>query len=423
MTEMTAIINLENRLHQRMAEKLQESDSPAGMDREDLFRLAGELLQDQGLILTADSRDKIVRGVVNRVAGYGPIEPYLQDPEITEIMVNAPDEVFIERDGSLEKVETSFRDDDHIRQVIERIIAPLGRRIDESVPFVDARLPDGSRVNAIIPPLAVRGPALTVRRFSQVPFSLERLCALSTLNLAAANFLEASVRARLNIIISGGTGSGKTSTLNALSRCIPDRERLVIIEDTAELRISSENYVSLEARPPNIEGSGEVTIQALVRNALRMRPDRIIVGEVRGPEAFDMLQAMNTGHPGSLTTVHANSPLDAVRRVESMVLMAGMELPQPAIREQIASAVDLIIQQERLPGGKRKLVSVSEVLLSRKDQGEALGIETREIFQFVKSGLDDRGRMQGELVATGYQPLCREKLRQVVIKPSRGADE
>ena len=328
-----------------------------------LQKLSGRLLQREGEIIPQKTEDEIIQAVFHRIVGLGPIEPYLNDPQVTEIMVNAPDEIFVEKDGELIEVQISFRDEEHILNVIDRIVAPLGRRVDESTPFVDARLPDGSRVNAIIPPLALRSPALTIRRFSPEPFTLKRLVNLDSLNLQMAGFLQACIRARLNILISGGTGSGKTSTLNALARCIPEAERLVTIEDTAELQLMAKNLVSLESRPPNIEGTGEVKIRTLVHNALRMRPDRIIVGEVRGPEAFDMLQAMNTGHPGSLTTVHANSPEDAVRRLESMVLMAGLDLPQPAIREQIASSLDLIVQQERLPGGKRKIVSIAEVHL------------------------------------------------------------
>jgi len=266
-------------------------------------------------------------------------------------------------------------------------------------------------VNAIIPPLALRSPALTIRRFSPEPFTLKRLVSMESLNQQMAGFLQACVRARLNILISGGTGSGKTSTLNALARCIPERERLVTIEDTAELQLMAKNLVSLESRPPNIEGTGEVKIRTLVHNALRMRPDRIIVGEVRGPEAFDMIQAMNTGHPGSLTTVHANSPVDAIRRLESMVLMAGLDLPQPAIREQIASSLDLIVQQERLPDGKRKIVSIAEVHATQEDDWENIRVNAEEIFTFQREGLDDSGRTLGEFQTTGIEPHCLAKIK------------
>jgi len=409
---------LEDKLHQLTSEYIQGQTAQQvdplyfTQNRDRLAALVEGFLKDEGEILPQKTAQEIVKAVVNRMVGLGPIEPYLNDPTITEIMVNAPGEIFVEREGELEPVQAAFRNQEHILNVIDRIVAPLGRRVDESTPFVDARLPDGSRVNAIIPPLALRSPALTIRRFSAEPFTLERLVSLTTLNPQMAGFLQACVRTRLNILISGGTGSGKTSTLNALARCIPNQERLVTIEDTAELQLNAANLVSLESRPPNIEGSGEVSIRTLVRNALRMRPDRIIVGEVRGPEAFDMLQAMNTGHPGSLTTVHANSPQDAVRRLESMVLMAGLELPQPAIRDAIASSLDIIIQQERLPGGGRKIVAIAEVLPDRDQGWENLQILTKEIFSFNKEGLDRDGRVKGKFLASEYQPACLEVIQK-----------
>jgi pilus assembly protein CpaF len=409
---------LEDKLHRLASEFIQgftaDQQDPLSYtkDRQRLAKVIRNYLQQEGEILPQQTEDEIIQAVVNRMVGYGPIEPYLNDPQVTEIMVNAPDEIFVEKDGELEQVQASFRDEQHILNVIDRMVAPLGRRVDESSPFVDARLPDGSRVNAIIPPLVLRSPALTIRRFSADPFTLKRLVELDSVNLHMAGFLQACVRARLNILISGGTGSGKTSTLNALARCIPKAERLVTIEDTAELQLMATNLVSLESRPPNIEGRGEVNIRTLVFNALRMRPDRIIVGEVRGPEAFDMLQAMNTGHPGSLTTVHANSPADAIRRIESMVLMAGLDLPQPAIREQISSSLDLIVQQERLPGGKRKVVSIAEVRSTQEDGWENLRVKTEEIFVYQREGLDDRGRAVGQFLATGYEPDCLEIIKQ-----------
>ena len=409
---------LEDKLHRLVSEYIQVQSRGAEnalsytRDRERLEKIVSRLLKREGEILPQKTEQEIVQAVVHRIVGLGPIEPYLNDPQVSEIMVNAPDEIFVEKDGELFQVQASFRNEEHILNVIDRIVAPLGRRVDESTPFVDARLPDGSRVNAIIPPLALRSPALTIRRFSADPFTLKRLVELESINQQIAGFLQACIRARLNILISGGTGSGKTSTLNALARCIPERERLVVIEDTAELQLMAKNLVSLESRPPNIEGVGEVKIRTLVHNALRMRPDRIIVGEVRGPEAFDMLQAMNTGHPGSLTTVHANSPADAVRRLESMVLMAGLDLPQPAIREQIASSLDLIIQQERLPGGSRKLVSVAEVLPTQEEGWENLRVKTEEIFTFNQKGLDDHGKTLGEFQATGYEPRSLALIEQ-----------
>jgi pilus assembly protein CpaF len=295
---------------------------------------------------------------VDRIVGLGPLEPLLEDATINEIMVNDIDTVFIEREGVIEEVDVRFRDEAHLRHVIDRIVAPIGRRIDESSPLVDARLPDGSRVNAIIPPLAVEGPVLTIRKFSRQPFTLERLVELGTINAHMAEFMTGCVRAKVSMIISGGTGSGKTSTLNALGFCIPAGERIITIEDSAELQLDHPHLVSLESRPANIEDKGEIPIRTLVRNALRMRPDRIIVGEVRGGEAFDMLQAMNTGHRGSLTTLHANSPSDAMVRLESMVLMAGFDMPVSAIRRMITGAIEIVVQQDRLPDGKRVVTGI-----------------------------------------------------------------
>ncbi|MBC8505620.1 MAG: CpaF family protein [Anaerolineales bacterium] len=420
---------LEDRLHRLTSERIQAQGNGSTeafakkVRRDTLARVVWKLLQDEGEILPRKTQDGLVSAVVNRILGLGPIEPYLHDPEVTEIMVNAPDEIFIERDGRLEQVQASFRDARHILHVIERIVAPLGRRVDESVPYVDARLPDGSRVNAIIPPLALRAPSLTIRRFSATPFTLRRLVSLDTLDDRMARFIQACVRARLNMLISGGTGSGKTSTLNAMARCIPNNERMITIEDTAELQLIAKNLVSLEARPQNIEGKGEVTIRTLVRNALRMRPDRIIVGEVRGAEAFDMLQAMNTGHPGSLTTVHANSPEDAIRRLESMILMASLELPQPAIREQIASAIDIVLQQERLPGGRRKIISIAEVVRKEGSSWGELQVKVQEIFRFERQGVDDEGRALGVYQSTGYQPQSLETIRKAGITLQAELDE
>jgi pilus assembly protein CpaF len=328
---------------------------------ESLMRRMRILIQEEGLILNESQIEDIEQTVLDRIAGMDVLEPYLRDDEITEIMVNDPQHVFIERRGRIEEADVEFRDEDHLRHIIERIVAPLGRRIDESCPMVDARLPDGSRVNAIIPPLAIGGPALTIRKFSREPFTLKRLIALGTLSREMGDYLTAAVRTRRSMIVSGGTGTGKTSTLNALCRLIPEHERLITIEDSAELQLQHLDLVALEARQPNIEGIGEIPIRQLVRNALRMRPDRIIVGEVRGGEAFDMLQAMNTGHRGSLTTLHANSPEDALIRLESMVLMAGFDLPLAAIRRMIASAIEVIIQQDRLLDGRRVVTEISEI--------------------------------------------------------------
>ncbi len=356
------------------------ASSPAFPSRKRCARVCSRLVEDYPAVLTRSDAERLVQAVIDRVLGLGPIEPLLADPTITEIMVNDPTHVFIEREGRIESCAVRFRDDAHLRHVIDRIVAPLGRRIDESSPLVDARLPDGSRVNAIIPPLALGGPVLTIRKFSRQPFTLDRLVELKTLRPDMARYLERCVRQRVSVLVSGGTGSGKTSTLNALGRVIPSSERLITIEDSAELQLGHPHWIALEARPPNIEGQGEIPIRTLVRNALRMRPDRIIVGEVRGGEAFDMLQAMNTGHRGSMTTLHANSPEDALVRLESMVLMAGFELPVAAIRRMIAGAVQVVVQQDRMPDGRRVLTSIVE--LERSPRGE---IGLRPVFVLNES--------------------------------------
>ncbi len=361
----------EDILHRRISQSL-EDEMAAGVlegvpDRADLVHRLTRMLEDEDWILTEAQNHDLKRAVIDRILGLGPLEPLLEDPQISEIMVNDIDQVFIERDGRIEQVDVRFRDEAHLRHVIDRIVAPIGRRIDESSPMVDARLPDGSRVNAIIPPLAIAGPALTIRKFAREPFSLEFLIELGTINRTIADFLDACVQQRVSILISGGTGSGKTSTLNALGLCIPFKERLITIEDAAELQLRHPHLVSLEARPPNIEGKGEIPIRTLVRNALRMRPDRIIVGEVRGGEAFDMLQAMNTGHRGSLTTLHANSPADALIRLESMVLMSGFDMPVTAIRRMIGGAVEIILQQDRLDDGRRVVTAIAALESEGRD--------------------------------------------------------
>jgi pilus assembly protein CpaF len=367
------LLELEDELHRRLSAEIESEMESGGLseipDRADLGSRTARILDGLPRVLTRQQQSQLVMAVVDRVVGLGPLEPLLADPTISEIMVNDPQNVFVERAGRIERQAVAFRDEAHLRHVIDRIVGPIGRRVDESSPLVDARLPDGSRVNVVVPPLALHGPTITIRKFSLQPFTLERLVALGTLSAAMAGFLAEAVHRRLSLVVSGGTGSGKTSTLNALGLCIPAEERLITIEDSAELRLGHPHIVSLEARPPNLEGQGEIPIRALVRNALRMRPDRIIVGEVRGGEAFDMLQAMNTGHRGSLTTLHANSPADALVRLESMVLIAGLDLPLAAIRRMISGAIELIVQQDRLSDGRRVITAVVEMV--RGEAGES----------------------------------------------------
>ncbi|WP_173443151.1 CpaF family protein [Selenomonas ruminantium] len=356
--------------------------------------------------LSRAERMVLVDDICDELLGLGPLEPLLKDNTITEIMVNGPKDIFVERNGKLLLSDTRFYDDNHLMNIIERILAPLGRRVDEASPLVDARLADGSRVNIIIPPLSLIGPTVTIRKFSKNALSVENLVELETLSEKMALFLQACVKARLNILVAGGTGSGKTTTLNVLSSFIPSNERIVTIEDAAELRLQQRHVVTLESRPANIEGTGAVTIRDLVRNALRMRPDRIIVGEVRSGEALDMLQAMNTGHDGSITTAHANSPRDVLSRLETMTLMAGMELPVRAVRTQISSAINLIIQQSRLQDGSRKLTHITEV------QGmEGDTIILQDLFRYVQDYIDDKGKSVGHFEATGLQPSFMDKFR------------
>ncbi|WP_096156528.1 CpaF family protein [Bacillus sp. FJAT-45066] len=362
-------------------------------------------LNETGDRLSFESKMQLADTVANDLIGYGPISALLNDPDVSEIMVNGPYQIYVEKKGKLTLSDYYFRDDDHVLQVIEKIVSPLGRRIDESSPMVDARLPDGSRVNAIIPPLSLVGPTITIRKFPTNRLQIEDLVRFGSLTDEMAQFLDACVKARLNIFISGGTGSGKTSLLNVLSSFIPHDERIVTIEDAAELQMLQDHVVSLETRPPNIEGKGAVTIRDLVKNSLRMRPDRVVIGEVRGGEALDMLQAMNTGHDGSLATGHSNSPREMLSRLETMVLMAGMDLPIRAIREQIAGAVDLIIQQSRLKDGSRKVVSVTEVIGM---EGETITLQ--DIFTYKQAATTETGKVVGKHVATGIRPYYAEKL-------------
>ena len=355
--------------------------------------------------IVGDTKEEVVAHVVDDVTGHGPIEPLLRDPSVSEVMVNAPDEVYYERDGIIYESDIVFRDQAHINRVVDRIVASIGRHVDEASPMVDARLQDGSRVNVIIPPLVPKSPVVTIRKFRGDRYTIDDLMKIGTLPEGMAQLLEASVRAKLNIVISGGTGTGKTTLLNALSAFIPERERIVTVEDPIELKLQQRHVISAEARPASIEGRGEVTQRALVRNALRMRPDRIIVGEVRGPEAFDMMQAMNTGHEGSLTTVHANSPRDALARIENMVLMSGFELPVMVIREQMASALHVIVHLNRLVDGTRKVVQLTEV-----SGMEGNLVTLQDIFLYRQTGIDPQGRVVGELRATGIRPKFADRL-------------
>ncbi len=390
------------RLGQRLFDpNLSESQLQSYVVQELDSVLEGELKQ-----LSAEERHEIVQAIGADILGLGPIEQFMADPEITEVMVNSNDSIYIERNGRLYLTESRFVAVEHLRQVIERIVAAIGRRIDESSPMVDARLPDGSRVNAIIPPLAVDGPVLTIRKFSKNSFDAEDLTRIGSLNEQAAAFLDACVRGKRNILISGGTGSGKTTMLNAVSSFIPADERIVTIEDAVELQLRQRHVIRLESRPANVEGKGQVPIRELVRNSLRMRPDRIIVGEVRGAEALDMLQAMNTGHEGSLSTLHANSPRDALARLETMVLMAGMDLPMRAIREQVASALDLIVQLSRLRDGTRKVVDIAEVVGM---EGDTITMQSIYTFDFA-AGFDAEGYYAGGLKPTGIRPMFSEEL-------------
>jgi pilus assembly protein CpaF len=368
--------------------------------------------------LLGDDRERVIKRVIDEAIGYGPIQPLIDDDNISEVMINAPEEVFFERDGVIYLSPLRFRDNAHIMRIVERIIAPLGRRVDESVPYVDARLPDGSRVNVIIPPLVPRSPTMTIRKFRREKYKLPELIANSTMTEEVSGFLQACVRQRLNVLISGGTGTGKTTLLNALSFAIPNSERIISIEDPIEMKLQQTHVIAMEARPANIEGKNEVSQRDLVRNALRMRPDRIIIGEVRGSESFDMLQAMNTGHEGSLTTIHANSPRDALIRVENMVMMAGFDLPVRAIREQIAAALHLVLQISRFPDGRRRITHVTEITGREHDT-----ITTQDIFVFQNEGIDADGRVLGEIVPTGIMPTFAEEFARGGVTMDLGFGE
>jgi len=402
-------------LRERIQDKLVAELDPA-MDvsrteevRRTIQDMFDQILAQENIILSRSERERLFESIVAEILGFGPLEILLSDESVSEIMVNGPQRVFVERKGKLTLTSIVFEGNEHVLKVIDRIVSPLGRRIDESSPYVDARLPDGSRVNAIIPPLALNGPTLTIRKFEKDPLTIEDLIRFGSMSPEVAEFLKACVMARLNIVVSGGTGSGKTTLLNVLSSFIPDNERIITVENAAELQLRQEHVVTLESRPPNIEGKGEVTIRDLVINTLRMRPDRVVVGECRGGETLDMLQAMNTGHDGSLTTAHANSPRDMLARLETMCLMAGMDLPVRAIREQIASAVDLIIQQQRLRDGSRRVTNVTEV---QGMEGEVIVMS--DIFTFEQKGMEN-GKIIGRLKPTGIRPKFYDRIEAVGI--------
>jgi len=407
---------LRQRIHHHLIDELGPILYDKRLSEEDLRRRVHEqlhsaLAQERAPLSAAD-KAQLIQDVSDDILGYGPIDRLLKDDEVSEVMVNGPESVYVERAGRIEKTAASFVDDTHLRRIIDKIVSQVGRRIDEAVPMVDARLPDGSRVNAVIHPLAVGGPFLTIRKFSKEPFQIDDLIRFGTLNAHAARFLQACVVGRLNVIVSGGTGTGKTTTLNVLSSFIPADERIVTVEDAKELQLHQDHVLSMESRPPNIEGKGQVSIRDLVRNCLRMRPDRVVVGECRGGEALDMLQAMNTGHDGSITTIHSNSPRDTLARIETMTLMAGFDLPVRAIREQMASALDLIVHLTRLRDGTRRITHITEV---QGMEGDVITLQDVFLFDFGM-GIDEHGKFQGHLKATGVRPKFTEKLADLGIR-------
>jgi pilus assembly protein CpaF len=405
---------LKRQIHGKLVERLDFSrvkDLASDALRRDIRRVIEHLCDTENPLLNRMEREKLIEEILDETLGFGPLEPLLKDPTISDILVNGPRNVYVERRGKLEKTEVTFRDNDHLLQIIDRIVSKVGRRVDETSPLVDARLPDGSRVYAVIPPIALDGASLSIRRFGANPLKLEDLLNYKAFSPEMAMLLEACIKARLNVIISGGTGCGKTTLLNTLSAFIPQEERIVTIEDAAELQLQQDHVVRLETRPPNIEGKGAIMTRDLVRNALRMRPERIIVGECRGGESLDMLQAMNTGHSGSMTTLHANSVRDAMSRLETMIMMAGFELPVKAMRQQVASAVDLVIQANRLQGGPRKITSITEVMNMEQDV-----IIMQEVFRYRQLGVDQNGRAFGQFEATGVRPSFVQRLEQKGVK-------
>jgi pilus assembly protein CpaF len=404
-------LDLKTRVQNRLLAELDPSMDISKVNevRTAIQELFEQVLTEENIVLSRPERHRLYEQIAAEILGFGPLQPLLEDETVTEVMVNGAKNIYIERGGKITRVPVSFESDDHVMRIIDRIVAPMGRRIDESSPYVDARLPDGSRVNAVIPPISLVGPTLTIRKFFKNPITIEQLIQFGSITPEALQFLKACVEARLNVVISGGTGSGKTTLLNILSQFIPNDERIVTIENAAELQLRQEHVVTLESRPPNIEGRGEVTIRQLVVNALRMRPDRIIVGEIRDDAALDMLQAMNTGHDGSMTTAHSNSPRDTLSRIETMTLMAGLELPVRAVREQISSAIDLVVHQERLRDGTRKIVNVTEVSGMEGDV-----ITMTDIFMFEQSGYEE-GKVVGRLRPTGLRPKFIDKVEAAGI--------
>lgn len=413
-TRQVSFDELKQRIHNKLVDKLDLSkigQLEGDILRREIRTIIEHLCDSENTMLNRSERERLIDEVLDETFGLGPLEALLKDPSISDILINGPKSVYVERRGKLEKTNVTFRDNDHLLQIIDRIISKVGRRVDETCPMVDARMPDGSRFNAIIPPLALDGPTLSIRRFGRNPLKLEDLLNLKAFTPEMVMLLEGAIKARLNIIIAGGTGSGKTTLLNTLSSFIPNHERIITIEDAAELQLQQEHVVRLETRPPNIEGKGAITATDLVRNALRMRPERIIIGECRGPEALDMLQAMNTGHEGSMTTLHANSPRDALARLETMIMMAGFELPLKAMRTQIASAVNLLIQANRLQGGVRRITHITEIVGLEQDT-----VITQDIFRFEQDGVDESGRAFGRFVSTGIRPTFMSRLEARGIK-------
>ena len=411
-----ALDELRHRVHGALIEELGPVLYDKRLSEDDLRKRVHDALQaalaNERTPLSAADRTQLIQDVTDDILGYGPIDKLLRDDDVSEIMCNGPEQIFAERSGKLTLEDVTFADEMHLRRIIDKIVAQIGRRIDESSPLCDARLPDGSRVNAVVSPLAVGGPFLTIRKFAADPLRIDDLIRFGTLSVHSARFLQACIVGKLNVLVSGGTGTGKTTTLNVLSSFIPDGERIVTVEDAKELQLNQEHVLSLETRPPNIEGKGEITIRDLVKNSLRMRPDRIVVGECRSGEALDMLQAMNTGHDGSLTTLHANNPRDSLSRLETLVLMAGYDLPVRAIREQISSAVDCIVQLQRLRDGTRRITHISEVVGM---EGDIITLQDIFLFDFG-AGVDDQGRFQGQLKPTGVRPKFSEKLADNCIK-------